>query len=214
MIKLFPREESFLPQFARAAEIILEAANALDELAADFTDVELKVARIKHLEHEGDQVAHQTFGLLSRTWITPIDREDIHDLVKALDDVLDYLDAAAARLVLYKIPAPTPALKSATAILVQSAEAICRAAGLLGDLKNSAAILEICVEINRLENEADTPEPHLHRKPLRDGEGSDRAHEMEGDLRGSRRGHGPLRGRRERFRADRPEVLLSLAPRR
>ena len=156
MIKLFPREESFLPQFARAAEIILEAANALDQLAADFTDVELKVARIKHLEHEGDQVAHQTFGLLSRTWITPIDREDIHDLVKALDDVLDFLDAAAARLVLYKIPAPTPALKSATAILVQSAEAICRAAGLLGDLKNSAAILEICVEINRLENEADT----------------------------------------------------------
>ena len=115
MIKLFPREESFLPQFARAAEIILEAANALDELAADFTDVEVKVARIKHLEHEGDQVAHQTFALLSRTWITPIDREDIHELVKALDDVLDFIDAAAARLVLYKIPAPTPELKSATA---------------------------------------------------------------------------------------------------
>jgi predicted phosphate transport protein (TIGR00153 family) len=156
VIKLFPREENFLPQFARAAEIILEAANALDQLAADFTEVELKVARIKHLEHEGDQVAHQTFGLLSRTWITPIDREDIHDLVKALDDVLDYLDAAAARLVLYKIPAPTPALKAATAILVQSAEAICRATVLLGDLKNSRAILELCVEINRLENEADT----------------------------------------------------------
>lgn len=156
MFQLFPREETFLPQFARAAEIILEAATALDQLAADFTDVELKVAHIKHLEHEGDQVAHQTFGLLSRTWITPIDREDIHTLVKALDDVLDYLDAAAARLVLYRIPAPTPALKSATAILVQSAEAILRAIGLLGDLKNSAAILEICVEINRLENEADS----------------------------------------------------------
>jgi uncharacterized protein Yka (UPF0111/DUF47 family) len=146
VIKLFPREESFLPQFKRAAEIILEAAKALDQLAADFTDVEVKVARIKHLEHEGDQVAHQTFGLLSRTWITPIDRED----------VLDYLDAAAARLVLYRIPAPTPALKSATSILVQSAEAILRAIGLIGDLKNSAAILEICVEINRLENEADS----------------------------------------------------------
>ncbi|MEO8584947.1 MAG: DUF47 family protein, partial [Acidobacteriota bacterium] len=99
MFQLFPREETFLPQFARAAEIILEAATALDALAADFTDVELKVAHIKHLEHEGDQVAHQTFGLLSRTWITPIDREDIHALVKALDDVLDYIDAAANRLV-------------------------------------------------------------------------------------------------------------------
>ncbi|MCM3876829.1 MAG: DUF47 family protein [Thermoanaerobaculia bacterium] len=155
MFQLFPREETFLPQFARAAEIILEAAIALDQLAADFTDVELKVAHIKHLEHEGDQVAHQTFGLLSRTWITPIDREDIHALVKALDDVLDYMDAAANRFVLYKIPAPRPGLKQATQILVQSAHAIRRASALLGDLKNSAEILEICVEINRLENEAD-----------------------------------------------------------
>ena len=156
MFKLFPREETFLPQFARAAEIILEAATALDELAADFTDVELKVAHIKHLEHEGDQVAHQTFGLLSRTWITPIDREDIHALVKALDDVLDFIDAAANRFVLYKIPEPRAGLKQATEILVQSAHAIRRASALLGDLKHSAAILEICVEINRLENEADT----------------------------------------------------------
>ena len=156
MFQLFPREETFLPQFARAADIILEAATALDQLAADFTDVELKVARIKHLEHEGDQVAHQTFGLLSRTWITPLDREDIHALVKALDDVLDFIDAAANRLVLYKIPAPRPGLKQATEILVQSAVAIRRASGLLGDLKHSAKILEICVEINRLENEADT----------------------------------------------------------
>ncbi len=156
MFQLFPREETFLPQFARAAEIILEAATALDELAADFTDVELKVAHIKHLEHEGDQVAHQTFGLLSRTWITPIDREDIHALVKALDDVLDFIDAAANRFVLYKIPGPRPGLKQATEILVQSAIAIRRAMGMLGDLKHSAAILEICVEINRLENEADT----------------------------------------------------------
>lgn len=156
MIKLFPREENFLPQFVRAAEIILEAARALDQLAADFTDVELKVARIKHLEHEGDQVAHQTFALLSRTWITPIDREDIHALVKALDDVLDFMDAAANRFVLYKIPAARPGLKQATEILVQSADAIRRAVGFLGDLKNSPQILELCVEINRLENEADS----------------------------------------------------------
>ncbi len=156
MIKLFPREENFLPQFVRAAEVILEAARALDQLAADFTDVELKVARIKHLEHEGDQVAHQTFALLSRTWITPIDREDIHSLVKALDDVLDFMDAAASRFVLYKIQAPRPGLKQATEILVQSADAIRRAVGFLGDLKNSAQILELCVEINRLENEADS----------------------------------------------------------
>ena len=154
-MKLLPREENFLIQFKGAAAIIEQAAVALDSLVGDFTDVEVKVARIKHLEHEGDQVAHHTFGLLSRTWITPIDREDIHSLTKALDDVLDLIDAAAARLVLFKIPAPTPELKASTEIIVQSARAIQRAMGLLDDLKNSHEILEACIEINRLENEAD-----------------------------------------------------------
>jgi predicted phosphate transport protein (TIGR00153 family) len=156
VLKLLPREENFLIHFNRAAEIILEAALALDGLATDFSDVEVKVAKIKHLEHEGDQVTHQSFALLSRTWITPIDREDIHDLTSQLDDVLDLIDAAAARLVLFKIPAPTPELKAFTQLIVQSAHAIQRALGLLNDLKNSRAILDACIEINRLENEADT----------------------------------------------------------
>lgn len=155
MLKLFPREETFLPQFSKAADVIVEAAQALDDLVGDFSDVEVKVARIKHLEHEGDQVAHQTFGLLSSTWITPIDREDIHALVKALDDVLDLIDAGAARFTLYKIAAPTAEVKAITRLIVQSANAVRRAVVLLGDMKNSGKLLEICVEINRLENEAD-----------------------------------------------------------
>lgn len=156
MLKFLPREENFLPQFNRTAEIILEAAKALDDIANDFSDVEVKVGKIKHLEHEGDQVTHQSFALLSRTWITPIDREDIHDLTKQLDDVLDLIDAAAARLVLFKIPAPTPELKAFTHLIVQSAQAIQRAMGFLSDLKNSRAILDACIEINRLENEGDS----------------------------------------------------------
>jgi predicted phosphate transport protein (TIGR00153 family) len=156
VIKLFPQEETFLPQFIRAAEVLVEAAHALDAIAGDFRDLEVKVARIKHLEHEGDQIAHQTFSKLASTWITPIDREDMHALVGALDDVLDYLDAAAARLVLYKIPGPTPELKSATEIIVQANEAILRGVRLVGNLKNSAAIIQACVEIKRLENEADS----------------------------------------------------------
>ena len=154
-MRLLPKEENFLIQFNRTAEIIVEAAVALDALAADFTDVEVKVGRIKHLEHEGDHVTHQTFALLSRTWITPIDREDIHDLTKALDDILDLIDAGAARFVLFKIPGPTPELKAMTELIVQSARAIQRAMPLLQDLKNSTAIIAACVEINRLENEAD-----------------------------------------------------------
>jgi len=154
-MKLLPKEENFLKQFNRTTDIILEAAIALDSLAANYSDVEVKVARIKHLEHEGDQVTHETFALLSRTWITPIDREDIHDLTKALDDILDLIDAGAARFVLFKIPGPTPELKAMTELIVQSARAIQRAMPLLQDLKNSNAIIAACVEINRLENEAD-----------------------------------------------------------
>jgi predicted phosphate transport protein (TIGR00153 family) len=155
VLKLLPREDDFLLQFKKTSEIIVEAASALDALASDFTDVEIKVGRIKHLEHEGDQVTHQTFAFLSRTWITPIDREDIHDLTKTLDDVLDLIDAAAARLVLFKIPGPTPELKAFTQLIVQSAKALQRALGFLSDLKNSQAILDACIEINRLENEGD-----------------------------------------------------------
>ena len=123
--------------------------------AAPVLDDE-RAVRIKQLEHQGDQIAHETFDLLNRTWITPIDREDIHVLVRNLDDVLDFIDAAAARIVLYRIASTTPELKKITSIIVQSAEAIQKALSLLSDLKHSRQILDACVEINRLENEADT----------------------------------------------------------
>lgn len=155
-MRLFPREETFLPQFARGAEVIVEAARVLDALAASPVLDDERAVRIKQLEHQGDQIAHETFDLLNRTWITPIDREDIHVLVRNLDDVLDYIDAAAARIVLYRIASTTPELKKITSIIVQSAEAIQKAMALLSDLKHSKQILEACVEINRLENEADT----------------------------------------------------------
>lgn len=156
MIRLFPREETFLPQFGRAAEVVVEAARVLDALAGEPKLDDERAAEIRRLEHQGDQIAHETFDLLNRTWITPIDREDIHTLVKTLDDVLDFIDAAASRIVLYRISTTTPELKKITTVIVQSALAIQKAMGLLSDLKNSRRILETCVEINRLENEADT----------------------------------------------------------
>jgi len=156
VFRIFPREETFLPQFGRAAEVILEAARVLDNMATGPVLDDARAVEVKRLEHQGDQIAHETFDLLNRTWITPIDREDIHVLVKALDDVLDYIDAAASRIVLYRIASTTAELKKITSIIVQSAVAIQKAMALLSDLKNSKQILEACVEINRLENEADT----------------------------------------------------------
>ena len=159
MIRLFPTEESFLPQFAKVADVLLAATRELDGLAADFSDVELKVQRIKHLEHEGDQLAHQIFSGVGRTWITPIDREDIHTLASSLDNVLDDVDAIAARLVIFRITKPTREMKEATALIVQSVQAIQRAVSLLGDMKHAPEVIEACIEIKRLESEADT----LHR---------------------------------------------------
>ena len=159
MIKLFPKEESFLPQFAKAADVLLQATQELDGLAADLSGVELKAQKIKHLEHEGDQIAHQIFSAIGRTWITPIDREDIHTLASSLDNVLDDVDAIAARLVIFKIKTPTPEMKAATALIVQSVQAIQKAVSLLGDMKHGPEIIEASIEIKRLESEADS----LHR---------------------------------------------------
>jgi len=156
VFRIFPREETFLPQFGRAAQVIVDAARVLDAMAGEPGSGPDRAAEIKRLEHQGDQIAHETFDLLNRTWITPIDREDIHVLVKNLDDVLDYIDAAASRIVLYRITTTTPELQKITAVIVQSAIAIQKALALLSDLKHSRQILEACVEINRLENEADT----------------------------------------------------------
>ncbi len=160
MIRLFPRQETFLPQFNEAAQVIVDASRVLDAMASDFSDAAGKAREIKRLEHHGDKVAHETFDLLNRTWITPIDREDIHALVRALDDVLDFIDAAASRLVLYRVGPPTEALKAGTELIVQCAVMIQKAVSQLGDLKNSKEILAACVEINRLENEADTVMNH------------------------------------------------------
>lgn len=152
MIKLFPREETFIPQFVRAADIIVEAARALDALAGDFTDVSLKVARIKHLEHEGDQVAHQTFALLSRTWITPIDREDIHQLAVRLDDVIDLIDGTIRRLAIFNISEPTVAGRKLSEIIVKITLEMVEA---VAALRKQKGVVEHCIRMKQFENEGD-----------------------------------------------------------
>lgn len=112
--------------------------------------------RIKQLEHDADSITHKTMTELHKTFITPIDREDIHVLIKRLDDILDFMDAAAQRVSLYDIgKAPADLLKMAE-INITSCELVKTAVAGLSNLKNSAVINKACVEINRLENEADT----------------------------------------------------------
>jgi predicted phosphate transport protein (TIGR00153 family) len=108
--------------------------------------------KIKDIEHKGDELTHKVIDELNKTFITPIDREDIHDLCAALDDVLDLIDATATRIVLFKITEPIHAVPEICAVLLKQAETIGMA---VSNLQDSDHVVERCIEINSLENDAD-----------------------------------------------------------
>jgi len=141
--------------FERASSNLYEAGKAFKNLLEDFTDIEHKVKHIKDIEHEGDIITHEIFDKLNRTFITPIDREDIHKITSEVDDVLDFILATADRLQLYKIKKPTPEALKLTEVLISSIEIVGKAIYSLKDLKRSRRTLDYCVELNRLENEGD-----------------------------------------------------------
>jgi uncharacterized protein len=155
MFQLFPKEEKFFEMFERASSNLFEAGEAFKKLLDDFTDIEHKVKHIKDIEHEGDIITHEIFDKLNRTFITPIDREDIHQITSEVDDVLDLILATADRLQLYKIVKPTPESKKLADVLIESIEVLGKAVYSLKELKKSRRTLDYCVELNRLENEGD-----------------------------------------------------------
>src|SRR5262245_21934278 len=109
MFNLIPREVRFFDLFEQQSEYIIRAAALLHELVHTFADARAKAHSIKEVEHQGDQVTHEIVRRLNTTFITPIDREVIHALASALDDVLDYIEAAAERLVVYRMKRPSSA---------------------------------------------------------------------------------------------------------
>ena len=154
MFNLIPKEVRFFDYFERQSELIITAAGLLHELLHNFADARAKVHRIKEVEHQGDQTTHEIIKHLNTTFITPMDREDIHDLASRLDDVLDYIDAAAERLVVYRIKEPTSAARAMSDVIVSTAHAMDRAIRCLR--KMDPSFHEHAVEVNRLENLADT----------------------------------------------------------
>jgi len=160
--KFLPREEQFYELFSDSASHILDAMNEFSTILDDPNKIDLKARTIEEYEHKADQVTHATVALLHKTFITPLEREDIHQLITKLDDILDTLDAAAQRILMYGITQKTPEFISLTEVCVKSAELIKKAVDGLSDIKNPSELLKCCVEINRLENEAD----HLMRSAL------------------------------------------------
>jgi uncharacterized protein Yka (UPF0111/DUF47 family) len=155
MFGLIPKEENFFELFEKAALNAHEGAKLLVELMEPGADRAALAKKVKDIEHQGDQLTHDTIERLNKTFITPMDREDIHELVCRVDDVLDFIDTATSKMVLYKVADATPDSRALAQCLKHATLLITEAMPLLRDMKNAKAILEKSIAIHTQENEAD-----------------------------------------------------------
>ena len=152
MIRLIPRDDSFFAMFSAMSDNLIAGAGTLVDLFSNYHDVGKKIDEIRRIERKGDELTHAILTKLNQTFITPFDREDIHQLTSKLDDVLDFINASGARIVMYRITAPPPAAGELAAIIMRQCQELQKAVSLM---QKNGNILAHCVEINRLENEAD-----------------------------------------------------------
>src|SRR5919201_665278 len=154
-LRLIPREERFFDLFNRSAGNTLEGARLLVDLLERCDDVERKARHLKDIEHTGDEITHEVFRALNRTFVTPLDREDISHLASALDDVIDWIEEIARRVRLYRVDTVTPIARQFSKVILEQAEQIAKAVPLLEQRRNADALQRATQEIHRLENEAD-----------------------------------------------------------
>jgi len=152
MVRLIPKDNSFFAMFSAMSDNLIAGARTLVDLFANYHDVGSKIDEIHRIEREGDELTHAILTKLNQTFITPFDREDIHELASKLDDVLDFINASGARIEMYRITTPPPAAGELAAIILKQCQELQQAVSLM---QKNGNILGRCVEINRLENEAD-----------------------------------------------------------
>jgi uncharacterized protein len=150
--RLIPREARFFDDFVAMAEQIRLGAGMLEEMLAPEKPIWDKADQIKEVEHKCDFLTHEIIQRLHRTFVTPLDREDIHDLARSLDDVMDAIDDSAAVVRLYSIERVRPDARELVRIIKASTDEMVKA---LKALERRDGVAEPAVEINRLENEAD-----------------------------------------------------------
>lgn len=152
-----PKDRKFFPLFEQASGNLIQLSEALFE-AVHTQDEARKtelIRQIEDLEHRGDEITHQIFLELSKNFITPFDREDIHALASAIDDIADYIHGSASRMQLYKVTVMTDPIKKLAELIVQGCKDVNKAVGELKNLKNIRIITDSCVRINSVENQAD-----------------------------------------------------------
>ncbi|HEY3660095.1 MAG TPA: DUF47 family protein [Candidatus Udaeobacter sp.] len=152
MVRLIPRDTTFFTMFSEIAENLISGARVLVDLFEHYQRTEEKTAEIKRIEHVGDELTHSVLTKLNQTFITPFDREDIHRLASSLDDVLDFMNAAAERIAMYKITDPPPAAAQLSKLILAQCQELAQA---VSHLQRNGDVLARCVEIKRFENEAD-----------------------------------------------------------
>jgi predicted phosphate transport protein (TIGR00153 family) len=153
--RFLPREDDFFGLFERHVALTVEGAREMQRLVQGGQNVRVIAARIKEIEHETDVITHACVERLHKTFITPFDRDDIHTLITRMDDVMDYIEAAAISVMLYELTEMTAPARELADVLVRSTEAVAIAVGGLRSVKQSETILKACIEVNRLENEGD-----------------------------------------------------------
>ncbi len=154
-ISFVPKEEKFFDFLGQQAENLMKAADFFKTAIRDGKLGEDEVKKIRDLEHEGDTLAHEITDMLNKTFITPIDREDIYSLANGLDDVLDLLNAMAGRMKLYKLSPSDEDFAQFIDLIDQSVSALASAVKHMPDMKRQRRVLDYCIEVNRLENLGD-----------------------------------------------------------
>jgi len=152
---IIPQERQFFDLLEKLAATVDEGAIALVDLLLDFRDVPMKCRRIKDTEHHADEIVHTVFAELNKTFITPIDREDIQSLATELDNVLDMIEAAASRIGLYEINRPTEAMVQLGDVIKDGTRLLKSAVGMIRNMKQAGDVERIAIEVHRLENVAD-----------------------------------------------------------
>jgi predicted phosphate transport protein (TIGR00153 family) len=152
---LMPREGHFFDLFNSHAERIVEGARELASMITSFSELEAHAQRIDGAERAADKITHETIALLHKTFITPFDREQIHELITAMDDILDLMQDVAECVVLYDIRKITPEAKQLAEICLRCCERVKSVVELLTNVKQPEAIFRLCEEIDRLESDGD-----------------------------------------------------------
>jgi predicted phosphate transport protein (TIGR00153 family) len=155
LARFLPQQGNFFELFGALADKIVEGATETRILVSDLSQSEVLSRKLMDIEHLGDDITHRTVALLRKVFITPFDRDDIHQLISEMDTILDLMDATAQRIYLYDIRSLPPEVHRMSEICLQLSSLVQTAVKGLAKVRNLEPILKSCVEINRLENETD-----------------------------------------------------------